>query len=98
MIVIKSPRAEIEIPTIAVLLFSVFKLITPSNMPRILAMLPQIGMIAAHKLIIPSAADAIAYILANRNSGSKLTGSKSMPTTSNKDNYAGLSLLVQFYT
>lgn len=65
-------------PTVAVRLFSTFKLILPKINPSRLAMPPQIGMIAAHKLINPNAAEANAYNFALCNSGSRLSGSTSM--------------------
>lgn len=66
----RSPKADSAKPTLAVLLFSTFKLILPNIRPSKLAAPPHMGMIAAHKLINPSAAEARAYNFALCNSGS----------------------------
>lgn len=75
---ISNPNADNTIPTVAMRLFSTFMLILPKTRPNTLAIPPQIGMIAAHKLINPSAAEASAYNFALCNSGSKLSGSTSI--------------------
>lgn len=59
-------------------LLSTSMLILPNTSPNTLVIPPQIGMIAAHKLINPSAAEANAYNFALCNSGSRLSGSTSI--------------------
>lgn len=82
---INSPSADSMIPTVAVRLFSTFVLILPKIKPNRLAIPPHTGMIAAHKLINPSAAEANAHNFALCNSGSRRSGS-----TSISDNHLGL--------
>jgi len=65
-------------PASAVLLFSAFMLDKPNMMPNILMIPPQAGMIARHKLIKPSEAEARDRNFAVRNSGSRLLGSTSI--------------------
>ena len=98
MKVVIIPKAEIKIPAFAVLLFSVFKLNSPSAMPKMLVTPLQIGITPIHKLINPNAVDAIAYSLANRSSGSKLSGSTSIPSISIASKNRKCEALIQFYT
>ncbi len=65
-------------PAVAIRLFSTFMLIRPNSKPSRLEIPPHSGMIAAHRLINPSAAEANAYNFALRNSGSRLSGSTSI--------------------
>lgn len=57
-------------PIVAMRLFSTFKLIRPKSKPSRLEIPPHSGMMEAHKLISPSAAEANAYNFALCNSGS----------------------------
>jgi hypothetical protein len=65
-----SPKVDSAVPTVAVWLFSTFKLNLPKINPSKLATPPQIGINAAHKLINPSVAEACPYNFALCNSES----------------------------
>src|SRR6266487_3341827 len=73
-----TPKIERITPASAVLVFSVRKLNKPVTIPITLAAPPHTGIIARHRLINPSAAEASARNFAVRSSGSRLFGSTSM--------------------
>lgn len=75
---INNPNADRAMPIVAMRLFSTLELIPPKINPSRLAIPPQTGMIAAHRLINPNAAEDSAYNFALCNSGSRLSGSTSI--------------------